>query len=132
MDRPRKIVNKNGEFDISNIQMEVDAQGDFTDNFRKKTTHVARPGETLKPKGDWPESRLDTVHEFNGHGIHSDPLDRTGEVILDAHVSSLYAQHGVEYASDDVSGAVQHETIRFDSIVVQHETIRFDSIINLC
>ena len=59
----------------------------------------------LKPKGDWPENWPDTVHEFHGHGFGADPLDRRGEGILDAHVSSLYVQHGVEYASDDVSGA---------------------------
>ena len=70
----------------------------------RKKTHAERPGETLKPKGDWPEIWLDTVREFDGHGIDSDPLDRTGELILDAHVSSLYVHHGVEYASDDVSG----------------------------
>ena len=28
--------------------------GDITGKFRKKKTHVERPGETLKPKGDWP------------------------------------------------------------------------------
>ena len=73
--------------------------------FYKKKTHVERPGETLKLKGDWPENWLGTVHEFDAQGIDSDPLDRTGELILDAHVCILYAQHGVEYASDDVSGA---------------------------
>ena len=59
----------------------------------------------LKPKGDWPENWLDTVHEFDVHGIDADPLDRTGQAILNAHVSSLYVLHGVESASDDVSGA---------------------------
>ena len=66
---------------------------------------MERPGEMLKPKGDWPENWLDTAHEFDGHGIDAYPLHRTCKGILDAHVSSLYVQHGVEYASDDVSGA---------------------------
>ena len=100
-----EIVNKNGEVDLRLIQMEVDAQREVTGKFRKKKTSVERPGKMHKPKGDWPENWLDTVHEFDGHGIGADPLDRTGEGILDAHVSSLYAQHGVKYVSDDVSGA---------------------------
>ena len=98
-------MNKNGGFDFSMIQMDVDLQGEITGKFRKKKTSVERPGEMLKPKGDWPENWLDTVHEFDGHGIDADPLDRTGEGTLDAHVGSLYVQHGVEYASDDVSVA---------------------------
>ena len=81
-------MNKNSEFDFSMIQMEVDTQGDITGNFRKKTS-VQRPGETLKPKGVWPENWLGTVHEFDGHGIVSDTLNQTGEIILDTHVTNL-------------------------------------------
>ena len=46
------------------------------------------------------------MHEFDGHGIEADPADRTGEIILASNLNSLYVQNGVEYASDDVSGAM--------------------------
>ena len=82
-------MNKNGKIDVGMIQAEVDAHGDITGKSRKKTTSVQRPGEMLKPKGDWLEDWPDMVHEFDGQGIDTNPLDRTGEVILDTHVISL-------------------------------------------
>ena len=97
---PPEIVNEEGRFDISGLQMEVNALGEPTEKFRKK-----RGGEVLKPIGDWPENWLDNIHEFDGHGVDDLPEDRSGETILKAELDSLYVQNGIEGAVDDVSGA---------------------------
>ena len=65
---PPEIVNEEGSFDISGLQMEVNALGEPTGKFRKK-----RRGEVLKPIGDWPENWLDNIHEFDGHGVDDLP-----------------------------------------------------------
>ena len=45
------------------------------------------------------------IHEFDGHGVYVMGDDMSGEDILADQLSALYAQHGGEMASDDVSGA---------------------------
>ena len=90
----------NGQFNLDNIQMEVDGEGRHTGKFRR-----ARPAGTTKPAGDWPSHWSDMIHEFDGHGVNVAGDDRCGEEILSDQLSALYAQHGVEMASDDVSGA---------------------------
>ena len=66
----------------------------MTGRFRKR-----RGGEILKPIGDWPENWLDSIHEFDGHGV------REGETILKSELDSLYLQNEIEGAVDDVTGA---------------------------
>ena len=85
-------------------------RGELTGNFMRKSDGkvfrgLERPGELLRPKGDWPDKWVDSVHEHDGHGVDAEPLDRSGENILDAHLNSLYMQNGIQCASDDVSGA---------------------------
>ena len=70
---PPEIVNKKGEFDISSLQMEVNAMGEATGRFRKK-----HGGEILKPIGDGPENWLDDIHEFDGHGVDDAAEGREG------------------------------------------------------
>jgi hypothetical protein len=89
-----------GGFCLDNIQVEVDGEGKHTGKFR-----MSRPAGTTKPPGDWPSHWSDMIHEFDGHGIHVPGEDRTGEAILLDQISALYVQHGIEAASDDVSGA---------------------------
>ena len=60
----------------------------------------------VKPAGNSPDHWIDTVHETDGHAIDEPSHDRGGEELLDNSMSSLYAQAGVEYAVDDVSGAL--------------------------
>ena len=95
-----EIVHKKGEFDISSLQMELNAVEEATGRFRTK-----RGGEILKPIGDWPENWLDDIHEFDGHGVDDTPEGREGETILKGELDSLYIQSGIESAVDDVSGA---------------------------
>ena len=59
----------------------------------------------LKAIGDWPESCLDNIHEFNGHGVDDLPEHSSGEAILKRELDSLYVQNGIEGAVDVVSGA---------------------------
>ena len=49
---------------------------------------------------------MDPVHETDGHFIDALSDDRGGEKLLDNGMSSLYAENGVDYAVDDVSGAL--------------------------
>ena len=67
-----------------------------------KSRTASRASETEAPgRSGW----ADYIHEFDGHGIDADPKDRIGEAILKGELDSLYVQHGVEGAVDDVSGA---------------------------
>ena len=45
------------------------------------------------------------IHEFDGHGMSVPGEERSGEEIMADQLSALYAQHGVEMASDDSTGA---------------------------
>ena len=65
----------------------------------------SRPAGTISPAGDWPAHWKDYTHEFDGHAMNVEGEDRTGEDILAGELSTLYVQHGIEYATDDVSGA---------------------------
>ena len=87
-------------FDMSGIQMEVDGKEQPTGRFRKK-----RPAGISKPAGRWPEHWVDPIHEFNGHGESVEGEYRTGEEFLLNEVNSLYVQHGIETAVDNVSGS---------------------------
>ena len=58
---------------------------------------------------------MDGIHELDGHDVNVQPVDRDGEERLMGDLSSLYAQHGVEYAADDASGA--------DSIMLQYTKV---------
>ena len=93
--------------------MEVDGEGRHTGTFRR-----VRPAGTTKPAGDWPSHWSDMIHEFDGHGVNVMGDDRSGEDILADQLSALYAQHGVEMASDDVSGAWLDPTLVRDGRVV--------------
>ena len=105
---PPEIVNDKGEFGLSGIQIEVDGQNEPTGRFRqrpKNSEATSRPAGVTHPKGDWPSNWADYTHEFDGHGIDAAAEDRTREDILTQEIYSLYVQHGVEEAYDDVSGA---------------------------
>ena len=90
----------NGKFSLNNIQIETDDNGNYAGKFRKM-----RLAGVTNPRGDRPSHWSDVVHEFDGHGIGVEGDDRTGEDMLLEEINSLYAQHGVEAAVDDVSGA---------------------------
>ena len=47
-----------------------------------------------------------TLHEADGHDIDGTPGDRGGDRMLKGCMSSLYSESGIEYAVDDVSGAL--------------------------
>ena len=87
--------------ELYSIQMEVDGDEVPTGRFRR-----TRPNDPVVPNGEWPENWVDTVHEMDGHSIGADGGDRTGEEFLKREIYSLYCQAGIEYAEDDVSGAV--------------------------
>ena len=70
----------------------------------------SRPAGTLSPAGDWPAHWKDYTDEFDGHAMNVEGKDRTGENILASELSTLYVQHGIEYATDDVSGAALDPT----------------------
>ena len=59
------------------MQMEVDENGEAIWKFRAK-----RPAGTSKPREDRPENWVDSVHEFDGHGV--------GEKLLMSGLNSLY------------------------------------------
>ena len=99
---PPEIVDGRGRFTVDDIQIEVDNEGRYTGNFRKKD----RPGTTFRPCGTWPEHRGNYTHELEGHGLDGNIEDMTGEHILSGELNSLYIQNGVEMACDDVPGAV--------------------------
>jgi hypothetical protein len=82
--------------------MEVEGENDApTGRFRRK-----RLNDSHEPAGKWPEHWIDPVHEADGHDIDSRVDERGGECLLHNGMSALYAQNGVEYAVDDVSGAL--------------------------
>jgi hypothetical protein len=90
------------EFDLNVIQMEVEGEQQVpTGRFRRK-----RLNRAVSPPGNWPEHWKDTVHEEDGHSIEGLPEDREGENLLRQGMYALYTQAGVEYAVDDVSGAM--------------------------
>ena len=60
---------------------------------------------TRSPAGAWPDHWLDPIHEYDGHDVDGSCESRAGEDWLVGELGALYAQHGVEYAVDDVSGA---------------------------
>ena len=45
------------------------------------------------------------IHDFEGHGVDVAGDDRSGEDTMVDQLNELYAQHGIEMVSDDVSGA---------------------------
>ena len=82
--------------------MEVEGEQQMpTGRFRRKRLNPA-----VRPPGQWPKHWMDTIHEADGHGMDGSPEDRGGEQILENGMCALYAQAGVEYAVDDVSGAM--------------------------
>ena len=85
---------------IYGIQVEVDGEDRPTGRYRRE-----RGNGVTVPCGEWPVHWVDGIHEFDGHNVDAQPEDRDGEEWLMGELSSLYAQHGVEYAADDVSGA---------------------------
>ena len=64
-----------------------------------------RPAGVLKTIGKLPEKWAHYTHDNDGHGVDSLPEYRRGENIFINEVCSLYVQHGIEEATDDVSGA---------------------------
>ena len=99
--RSEEVTRGNG-IDLQSIEMEVEGEQNIpTGRFRRK-----RLNPTTKPLGQWPEHWIDSVHENDGHQMTASPEHRGGEEVLSNAMSSLYAQAGVEYAVDDVSGAL--------------------------
>ena len=97
---PPEVVDNSGQFSLVGIQMEVDGNGHPTGKFRKM-----RPAGTTSPVGDWPDHWSDCIHEFDGLSIDAVGDNRDGEKRSMGELDALYIQHGVEHASDDVSGA---------------------------
>ena len=64
------------------------------------------------------------IHEFDGHAVGVDGEDRTGENLLKQEIDSLYVQHGVESAIDDVSGAWLDPAMVRDGRAVEMEFFR--------
>ena len=87
-------------FDLRGISMEVDGKEQPTGRFRKR-----RPAGISKPAGSWPEHWVDPIHDFDGHGVRVEGKDRTGKEFLLNEVNTLYVQHGIETAVDDVNGS---------------------------
>ena len=86
---------------LDGIQVEVDGTDRPTGRYRRR-----RGNGVVKPQGDWPTHWVDSIHEYDGHGVDA-PLEcRVGEDWLVGELSALYAQHGIEYAVDDVSGSM--------------------------
>ena len=97
-----ELVDSLGRFALDGIQVETLENGVETGRVRLKQ----RPGEVYRPTGSWPGHWGDFTHEVDGHGLDAKPDDIEGEAILNKHLMSLYVQHGVEVACDDVSGAL--------------------------
>ena len=100
-DFPTEILDEHGRYALDGIQIEVEENGIATGKIRFKH----RPGETFRPAGEWPGQWGDFTHEADGHGLDAIGNDNSGEAILGKELMSLYAEHGVEMAYDDVSGA---------------------------
>ena len=60
----------------------------------------------MKPIGNWPDHWVDNVHEDDGHNIGEEACSHGGDKLLKKELSALYAENGIEYAVDDVSGAL--------------------------
>ena len=65
-----------------------------------------RSKETTKPQGAWAKRWVDPVHESEGHDIDGLAECRIGEGHLYNGMMSLYADNGIEYAVDDISGSL--------------------------
>ena len=120
---PPDIVDEKGMFTLDGIQFEVDDKDEPTGRWRSREgvspdrspssplkmaggpKLTSRPAGITMPKGDWPAHWADYTHEYDGHGIDALADDRDGEELLDRELASLYIQHGIEEAVDDVSGA---------------------------
>ena len=93
----------NSRVDLGGIQVEVNGGGKTTGRVRFKK----KPGEVYRPVGSWPGRWGDFTHECDGHSVDAKgDSDNNGEAILDRELMTLYVQHGVEMAYDDVSGAI--------------------------
>ena len=57
------------------------------------------------PIGDFSTHWGDGMHDGDGHGLRSGARDLEGEVLLKGELAALMIEGGIEYASDDVSGA---------------------------
>ena len=96
---PPGIVT-DGKLSLDNIQIEIDGEGWHRGEFRK-----VRPIGSTKPPGDRPSHWSDMIHEFNGHGMDVPGEYRSVDDIMADQLSAPYALHGVEMASDNVTGA---------------------------
>ena len=85
---------------LLNVQVEVDDNNALTGRYRR-----SRKNGVTKPAGAWPDHWLDPIHEYDGHDVDGSCESRAGEDWLVGELGALYAQHCVEYAVDDVSGA---------------------------
>ena len=95
---PVKLACAQTKFNLNVIQMEVEGERP-TGRFRRK-----RLNDSHKPTGKWPEHWIYQVREEDVHSIDSLVDDRGGEGLLHNGMSPLYAENGIEYAVDDVSG----------------------------
>ena len=98
---PVRLACAHNGFDLNVIQMEVGGENRPTGRFMRK-----RLNGSCKPAGKWPEQWIDPVREEDGHSIDSLVNDRGRECLLHNGMSALYAQNRIEYAVDDVSGAL--------------------------
>ena len=99
---PALLACAHNGFYLNVIQMEVEGGNRIpTGRSRRKLLN-----DSHKPVGKWPEHWIDPVHEADGHSIDSLVDDRGGECLLHNGMSALYAQNGMGYAVDDVSGAL--------------------------
>ena len=99
---PVKLACAHNGFDLNVVQIKAEGERP-TGRFRRK-----RLNDSHKPAGKWLEHWIDPVHEEDGHSI--DSLESVsgcgGKCLLHNGMSALYAQNGIEYAVDDVSGAL--------------------------
>ena len=99
MDLP--TVDSNGKYSLDGIRVEgEDGKGAIEEQEMKR-----RPGENHKPKGAWPAHWGDFTHEPEGHNLDSNHGDANGEELLQRELMTIYAENGIQMASDDVSGA---------------------------
>ena len=69
------------------------------------------PVPVEKPIGDYPQHWPDSIHELDSHALGSTLISRDGEAALYHEMSALMVQNGIEYAEDDVSGALLDPTL---------------------
>ena len=96
----------NPKVDLNAVAIEAEGEEIQVGRFRG---NILNP--QVKPKGELPSNLLDTVHETDGHNIDAPNCDRGGETALENCMNSLYAEAGIEYAVDDVSGALLDPTL---------------------